>query len=108
MRRLLVAAALAAGVFASSTAIAGRSGKTTITHLIVKSNHVAVYTATSNGDCSEPTMFILENSHANFDAMYRGFLASRLSGTKVDISGTNSCSSLDSRGETISWAYVAD
>lgn len=108
MKRLLLSAALAVAFLASSTALAGRSNETTITKLIVKDDHVAVYVAANGGGCSDPKMWILQNSHPNFDAMYRGFLASKLSGSNVDIVGTNSCSALDSRGEVISWAYVAD
>ena len=100
-------ATIATVFLVTTSAMAGRSNSTSVTHLIVKPDHVAVYTGTSNATCATPNMWILEQDHPNYDQMYKGLLASKLAGGKVDIVGTGTCSSADARGERIHWAYVA-
>lgn len=93
----ILVASLASNVFA------GRSNETTIVDLIVKENYVEIYTEASGGCGTTDNRWHLQTTHNNFNAMFSGLLASKVSGKKVDIVGNNTYGA----GEDISWAYVA-
>lgn len=90
-------------VCSPAAAMAGRSHTTTILNLIVKEGYVEIYTAADGGCGSTSNRWHLLNNHPNFNALYSGFLASKVSGKQVDIVGNNVCGV----AEDISWAYVA-
>ncbi|MCB1214379.1 MAG: hypothetical protein KDK66_02765 [Deltaproteobacteria bacterium] len=81
---------------------AGRSYTTTILNIIVKEDYIEIYTAADGGCGSINNRWHLLNSHPNFNALYSGLLASKVSGKQVDIVGNNVCGV----AENISWAYV--
>ena len=82
--------------------LAGRTGETTITNLIVKETFIEIYTSAADDCGSNPNRWHLLTSHSNFNAMYSGLLASKVSGKAVDIVGNNTCGT----GEDVSWGYV--
>ena len=98
---------LPARVFAAP----GRSGPTTITHIIVKETYVEIMTNAKLTDeiydyCSEHPkgLWALDNTHPYFEAMFSGLLAAKLAGGTVSIVGNGTCSG---SYQHISWAYVA-
>ncbi len=99
MKQYVLAALL---ILISSNSVAGRSGVTTITKLIVKEGWIEVNTVAGGGCGTDQTRWHLMLDHPNYNAMYSGLLASKVSGKKVDIVGNNTCGV----AENISWAYV--
>ncbi len=101
MKKILMVM-LAAAVFIPASN-AGRSHKTTLTSVIVKTTHIELYTTSGTNACPQANRWHLLNTHANFEAMYSGLLSAAHSGADVDIVGTGNC---DGEGEEIHWAYV--
>lgn len=91
-------------LFVSLSVHAGRSGKTQIKTIIVKSTWIELYTVSQGGCGTDPNRWHLNNDHPNYQAMYSGLLASKTTGKNVDIVGKNICGV----AEEIDWAYVVD
>lgn len=101
MKKTVVAMLIAVAFIPASNA--GRSHKTTLTSVIVKTTHIELYTSSGTNACSQANRWHLLNAHGNFEAMYSGLLSAAHSGADVDIVGTGNC---DGAGEEIHWAYV--
>jgi len=89
-------------ILTSNSSIAGRTGNTKITALIVKPTWIEFYTESEGGCGTNPNRWHLRLEHPNFDAMYSGLLASKASGKGVDIVGKNVCGV----AEDVDWAYI--
>ncbi len=99
-------AVLLSFVLLSGTAhAAGRSGKTTITLIVVKTNVVEFFTvAHGGGACTTTNRWHLLKTHSNYEVLVSGLLTAKTAGTEVDISGNGTC---NGSGEELSWAVIA-